>query len=628
AAGGVLEWGGLLSVSGGWTASNQTWLFSHGVWTNLTSTASATMPWGDAYDSPGLVYDPAVSAAVLIGFSGNEFDTWAFNGTWANESTPSHPPALAYTAVGWDPEINGIRMFGGLSSASTNATWEYSNRLDFQAFPPIASPATVDQGFATTLSAQFQGGTGPWNVSWTLGDGSTAYGADVSHAYATQGAFTVTSVVTDSLGSTLSAATVVTVVSAVSVVASSSLPVTDLGLDPLFTAVASGGTGIATATWDFGDGTVALGASVYHSYHAVGRYSAVVWVNDTGAGSVSALVVTQVNTAPSVNFTFSPSAPVLGELVNFTAAPTGGTPPYALSWAFGDGGTGGNLTAISHVFTTNGPFSAAVTVTDHVGGRATFSSNLTVALNLSIFGSWAAGAAPLPVGFTSLVAGGIPGYTYAWAFGDGATSTEAYPSHTYALPGQYTAQLTVTDAAQHTATAHWALAVFTGGGPLAVTVTAGPSAIAVGGSTALQASPSGGTGGYRLAWLNGPLSCVASGVLSERCTGPAAGSYVVTLQVYDSTGAEQAGSVTIQVGTPSIVSTPPPAHPIGLTTGQWLLIAGAVTTASVVALAVLVARRGRAGGAPPPPSLGRSEGGQPQSGDGRDTEEDTLSDLV
>ena len=35
--------------------------------------------------------------------------------------------------------------------------------------------------------------------------------------------------------------------------------------------------------------------------------------------------------------------------------------------------------------------------------------------------------------------------TYAWTFGDGNTSTEANPTHTYTTGGTYTVELTVTD---------------------------------------------------------------------------------------------------------------------------------------------------------------------------------------
>jgi hypothetical protein len=43
------------------------------------------------------------------------------------------------------------------------------------------------------------------------------------------------------------------------------------------------------------------------------------------------------------------------------------------------------------------------------------------------------------------IAGGFPPYSYEWDFGDGTTSTEQTPTHTYKADGSYTVSLTVTD---------------------------------------------------------------------------------------------------------------------------------------------------------------------------------------
>jgi PKD repeat protein len=57
------------------------------------------------------------------------------------------------------------------------------------------------------------------------------------------------------------------------------------------------------------------------------------------------------------------------------------------------------------------------------------------------------GAAPLAVAFSSAGSSDPEGQplSYAWSFGDGATSTAANPSHTYTASGQYVARLSLSD---------------------------------------------------------------------------------------------------------------------------------------------------------------------------------------
>jgi PKD repeat protein/type 1 glutamine amidotransferase len=66
------------------------------------------------------------------------------------------------------------------------------------------------------------------------------------------------------------------------------------------------------------------------------------------------------------------------------------------------------------------------------------------------------GRTPLTVQFNSTGSRDPEGQTirYAWAFGDGGTSTEANPSHTYTTNGNFTAQLTVTDPGGRSAVAN------------------------------------------------------------------------------------------------------------------------------------------------------------------------------
>jgi outer membrane protein assembly factor BamB len=65
-----------------------------------------------------------------------------------------------------------------------------------------------------------------------------------------------------------------------------------------------------------------------------------------------------------------------------------------------------------------------------------------------------AGPTPLLDDFNVTVSGGLPPYQYAWSFGDGTSSSLSNPSHTYAAPGAYLVNVSVTDVAGSTVLRH------------------------------------------------------------------------------------------------------------------------------------------------------------------------------
>lgn len=63
------------------------------------------------------------------------------------------------------------------------------------------------------------------------------------------------------------------------------------------------------------------------------------------------------------------------------------------------------------------------------------------------------GEAGQTIQFTSTVSGGVPPYSdYHWDFGDGETSTEANPTHTYSEAGTYDVTFSVNDSEGSSAT--------------------------------------------------------------------------------------------------------------------------------------------------------------------------------
>ncbi|WP_285657069.1 PKD domain-containing protein, partial [Allomuricauda sp. NBRC 101325] len=148
--------------------------------------------------------------------------------------------------------------------------------------------------------------------------------------------------------------------------------------------------------------------------------------------------------------------PLSGDLpldVNFTGSnSTDDVGITSYSWDFGDGGTSTEADPM-HTYTAAGSYDAILTVTDADGQTDNDTVTITVtavttsAPPVAVAESDVVGGdLPLEVSFTGSNSTDDVGITsYSWDFGDGGTSTEADPVHTYTAAGSYEASLTVTD---------------------------------------------------------------------------------------------------------------------------------------------------------------------------------------
>jgi len=138
---------------------------------------------------------------------------------------------------------------------------------------------------------------------------------------------------------------------------------------------------------------------------------------------------------------------IIDESLTLQGRASGGTTPYIYYWNLGDGTTSNEQNPI-HTYTSENIYTVTLTVTDDKGNIASDTATVIVhgieELVVSIDGPYNA-VAENPVYFNSFVSGGVEPYSYEWNFGDGSTSTDANPIHTYNFEGTYTLTLTVTD---------------------------------------------------------------------------------------------------------------------------------------------------------------------------------------
>jgi len=241
----------------------------------------------------------------------------------------------------------------------------------------VSSDVTIG---SPTLVVNFDNNsTNATTYNWDFGDGHTQVRndlLDVTNIYTSVGTYKATATVTDSYGHTGSDTTTISVSNypPLTIAASSNTKYGGAPLYVTFTATGSGGLPPYKYKFDFGNGITkeTVTASSFYTYLTLGTWNAKAYLGD----SLSPAGVYNVQSAP-ITITATGGGPggigvqiaadtMVGSapmLVNFTATPFLGTPPYTWDWTFGDGNTSTTQNA-SSIYAVNGIYSAYVTATD------------------------------------------------------------------------------------------------------------------------------------------------------------------------------------------------------------------------------------------------------------------------
>jgi PKD repeat protein len=197
--------------------------------------------------------------------------------------------------------------------------------------------------------------------------------------------------------------------------------------------------------WDFGDGTSAFEQNPTHAYTTNGKYTVSLTVtNSFGQDTRTLPGFIAVGDPPVPHFSVSPSEGNVPLSVVFTDLTPGGAGSWI--WDFGDG-TSATVQNPAHTYTKPGIYSVTLSVTNEFGRQRVTQSaliNAGVVPDAEFIAETRLGDPPLTVRFRDF-SSGRP-LAWLWDFGDGTTSTEKDPVHTYTKEGYYTTSLHVANA--------------------------------------------------------------------------------------------------------------------------------------------------------------------------------------
>ncbi|MEL6591506.1 MAG: PKD domain-containing protein, partial [Bacteroidota bacterium] len=262
----------------------------------------------------------------------------------------------------------------------------------------------------------------------------------------------------------------------------------------------------------------------------------------------TSLTVSQYTPNCDASFNYSPFSPV-ANLYAFAAS--NNDPLLSYQWDFGDGNNASGSSVI-HQYAIPDTYLVCLIVTDTIQGScsdtlcqlvdATFGGTPICDANFGFFPD--SSGNPFSYNFF-LFNQQTAGLNFSWDFGDGNTSTQAHPNHTFNAPGTYTVCLTVSDTSGCSDSVCQVINVSQGGTTCDASFLASPS-------------PAGpfGFNGYDFIALDQSLQSyswdfgdgnVGTGPITSHFYAGGGGTYLVTLVVTGWNGCTDSSFQTITI---------------------------------------------------------------------------------
>jgi gliding motility-associated-like protein len=315
-----------------------------------------------------------------------------------------------------------IKIAGTLNA---DFTYSYDNACK--------APATVR--FTNLSQSQ-----SPINYQWFFGDGFASTDKNPVHVYSTSGSFTVQLVTINATGCSDTATQLISIGSA-----KADFSYSNACIDKNMVFTDQSTPKAISQKWDFGDGSSATGPIVQHTYSALGTYQ-VTLIADFG-GCYDTIKKT-IETRKSVHADFTASGNLIScsypETITFTNTSQGST---EYKWFFGDNSQPNTETNPVHVYNDPGMYSVKLIAYDQGGCADSIIKTDLVQIGPPVIEEIenlpASGCAPKSITMKPVISSGHKIISYKWDFGDGTSSADSAPNHTYKNPGSYTVTLIV-----------------------------------------------------------------------------------------------------------------------------------------------------------------------------------------
>ncbi|MBI1184119.1 PKD domain-containing protein [bacterium] len=356
---------------------------------------------------------------------------WFFgDGTKSTRKSPGHKYA---SAGSYNVKLVVYQAFGVKDSITKTVVVNGLPKIDFAFNNACKGVSTSFTNKSSIASGSINGYT------WHFGDGVKSSLTNPSHSYSTKGSYSVKLIGTSNKGCRDSSNKSITIYE--QPVADFSVANACLGSAVKFTNKSSISSGTLSYSWKFGDGFSSTQTSPSYTYASSGTYTVQLTVTSTN-GCID-VISKSVTIHPKPSAGFSASNQCANKSISFSNSSTISSGTLSYLWRFGDKTTS---TAISpsHLYGSPGTYSVTLINTSDKGCVDSVSKNVsslpTPVANFTV---------PSPCSGTKLsfsnastLSSGT--LSYQWSFGDGGTSANTNPTHTYSSTGTYTVKLLTT----------------------------------------------------------------------------------------------------------------------------------------------------------------------------------------